>query len=239
MNSFPEWQYDELKQVGIDYTEQSEVQVYDTQMQRLRDIKKEVEDFMKSTGLTYDRTVLEIGTGTGELAIEIARYCTKVFAADVSPTMLKFARQKARDRDVSNIEFHDGGFLTYTHAGEPLDVIVSQLALHHLPDFWKLIALKRIYAMLKNGGKFYLRDVVYSFEGDHHEFLESWINGVKEAAGERMAKDLATSIKEEYYTFDWIMEELLKRAGFIIEKAEHKDGCMAVYLCSKRTGQQS
>jgi len=233
MNSFPEWQYDELKQVGIDYTEQSEVHVYDTQMQRLRDIKKEVEDFMKSTGLTYDRTVLEIGTGTGELAIEIARYCTKVFAADVSPTMLKFARQKARDRDVSNIEFHDGGFLTYTHAGEPLDVIVSQLALHHLPDFWKLIALKRIYAMLKNGGKFYLRDVVYSFEGNHHEFFESWINGVKEAAGERMAKDLATSIKEEYYTFDWIMEELLQRAGFIIEKAEHKDGFMAVYLCSK------
>ena len=231
--NFPEWQYDELKQVGIDYTEQSEVQVYDTQMQRLRDIKKEVEDFMKSTGLTYDRTVLEIGTGTGELAIEIARYCTKVFAADVSPTMLKFARQKARDRDVSNIEFHDGGFLTYTHAGEPLDVIVSQLALHHLPDFWKLIALKRIYAMLKNGGKFYLRDVVYSFEGNHHEFFESWINGVKEAAGERMAKDLATSIKEEYYTFDWIMEELLQRAGFIIEKAEHKDGFMAVYLCSK------
>ena len=231
--NFPEWQYDELKQVGIDYTEQSEVQVYDSQMQRLRDIKKEVEEFMKSTGLTYDRTVLEIGTGTGELALEIARYCTKVFAADVSPTMLQFARQKARDRDVSNIEFHDGGFLTYTHAGEPLDVIVSQLALHHLPDFWKLIALKRIYAMLKNGGKFYLRDVVYSFEGNHHEFFESWINGVKEAAGERMAKDLATSIKEEYYTFDWIMEELLQRAGFIIEKAEHKDGFMAVYLCSK------
>src|SRR3989304_1273888 len=233
MNSFPEWQYDELKQVGIDYTEQSEVQVYDTQMQRLRDIKKEVEEFLKATGLTYDRTVLEIGTGTGELALEIARYCTKVFAADVSPTMLQFARQKARDRDVSNIEFHHGGFLTYRHAGEPLDVIVSQLALHHLPDFWKLIALKRIYAMLKNGGKFYLRDIVYSFEGDHQEFFESWINGVKEAAGERMAKDLAKSIKEEYYTFDWIMEELLQRAGFIIEKVEHKDGFMAVYLCSK------
>lgn len=235
--NFPEWQYDELKQVGIDYTELGEVQAYDTQMQKLRDIKKEAEDFMKSTGLTCDQIVLEIGTGTGELALEIARYCTKVFAADVSPAMLKFARQKASDRDVSNIEFHDGGFLTYSHSGEPLDVIVSQLALHHLPDFWKLVALRRIYAMLNNGGKFYLRDVVYSFEGDHHEFFESWINGVKEAAGEIMAKDLATSIKDEYYTFDWIMEELLQRAGFIIEKAEHINGFMAVYLCSKLTGQ--
>jgi len=98
----------------------------------------------KFTGLTHNQTVLEIGTGTGELTIEIARYCTKVFAADVSPTMLQFARQKARDRDVNNVEFHDGGFLTYMHAGEPLDIIISQLALHHLPGFWKLIALKRI-----------------------------------------------------------------------------------------------
>lgn len=228
-----DWQYDEQKQVGTDYTELSEVQAYDSQMQKLRDFKKETADFMKYTGLTLDQTVLEIGTGTGELALEIARYCTKVFAADISPTMLQFARQKARDRDVKNVEFHQGGFLTYRHAEEPLDVIVSQLALHHLPDFWKMIALKRIYSLLKKGGKFYLRDVVYSFKGDHNDFFKSWIKGVKGAGGDGMAKDLAMSIKEEYYTFDWIMEGLLQRAGFMIEKAEHKDGFMAVYLCYK------
>ena len=233
MNIIPDWQYDELKQVGIDYSELSEVQAYDSQMQKLRDFKKERSDFMNSTGLTHDQTVLEIGTGTGELALEIARYCSKVFVTDVSPTMLQFARQKAHDRNVRNIEFHERGFLTYMHAGEHLDIIVSQLAFHHLPDFWKLIALKRIYSMLTKGGKFYLRDVVYSFNGDHNEFFKNWINGVKGAAGEAMAKDLATSIKEEYYTSDWIMEGLLQRAGFIIEKAEYKDGFMAVYLCSK------
>jgi len=234
VNPFPDWQYDELKQVGIDYTELSEVQAYDSQMKKLRDFKKEAADFMKSAGLIHDQTALEIGTGTGELALEIARYCTKVFAADVSPTMLQFARQKALDRNVRNVEFHHGGFFTCKHAGEPLDVIVSQMALHHLPDFWKLIALKRVYSMLKNGGKFYLRDVVYSFKGDHNEFFESWIIGVKGAAGEAMAKDLATSIKEEYYTFDWIMEELLQRAGFIIEKSECKDGFMGVYLMHRK-----
>ncbi len=36
-------------------------------------------------------------------------------------------------RRVDNIEFHNIGFLTYMHKGEPLDAVVSQLALHHLP----------------------------------------------------------------------------------------------------------
>jgi putative AdoMet-dependent methyltransferase len=40
------------------------------------------------------------------------------------------------------------GFLNYEHNGPPLDMIVSNLALHHLPDFWKMIALKRIHEML-------------------------------------------------------------------------------------------
>jgi ubiquinone/menaquinone biosynthesis C-methylase UbiE len=90
-------------------------------------------------------------------------YCIKVFAADVSPTMLQFTIQKARDRDVGNVEFQEGGFLTYANVGEPLNLIVSQLALPHLPDSWKLIALKRMYSLLKNCGQFYLRDVVYSY----------------------------------------------------------------------------
>jgi len=82
--------------------------------------------------------------------------------------MLNFTRRKAELRGIKNIEFHQAGFLTYDHHGEPLDAVVSQLALHHLPDFWKMIALKRIFAMLKEGGKFYLRDVVYSFPVDNY-----------------------------------------------------------------------
>lgn len=50
-------------------------------------------------------------------------------------------------------EFLPGGFLTYQHQGPPLDAVVTQIALHHLPDFWKQIALLRIFDMLKEGGK--------------------------------------------------------------------------------------
>ncbi|RJQ31585.1 MAG: class I SAM-dependent methyltransferase [Peptococcaceae bacterium] len=119
-------------------------------------------------GLTSNQTIIEFGTGTGDFALEAAQCCARVFAIDISPAMLNFTRRKAELRGIKNIEFHQAGFLTYDHHGEPLDAVVSQLALHHLPDFWKMIALKRIFAMLKEGGKFYLRDVVYSFPVDNY-----------------------------------------------------------------------
>lgn len=49
-----------------------------------------------------------------------------------------------------------------------------------------------------------------------------------------MAKDSIVAIREEYSTFDWIMEELLKRAGFSIDEVDYSDGFMAVYVCTKR-----
>jgi ubiquinone/menaquinone biosynthesis C-methylase UbiE len=86
--------------------------------------------------------------------------------------MLEYARQKAEQQGVTNIQFHHAGFLTYEHQGKPLDAVVSQLALHHLPDFWKMIALQRIFEMLESGGKFYLMDTLYSFEPvDHVSFF--------------------------------------------------------------------
>jgi len=160
---FPVWQYDEMQQVGTDYTDEAQVEAYDRQMQRLRDVKEEAEAIIKSINLKRNKTILEIGTGTGSFAIEAARHCEKVIAIDVSPKMLEFAQRKSRMMGITNVEFNHAGFLTYGHTGEPFDVVVSQLALHHLPDFWKMIALKRIYQLLKNGGTFYLGDVVFSF----------------------------------------------------------------------------
>ena len=51
-----------------------------------------------------------------------------------------FKHQKAKQQGLTNIQFHHAGFLTYEHLGEPLHAVVSQYTLHHLPDFWKLIA---------------------------------------------------------------------------------------------------
>ncbi len=234
MHMYPKWQYNEMKQVGVDYTDVAEVAAYDLRMKKLRNIQKETEEIAKSVGLTHDHTLLEFGTGTGEFAIEAAKRCSRVIAADVSQTMLEYAKQKAMHKGIDNIEYCNAGFLTYEHRGEPLDVVVSQLALHHLPDFWKLVALKRINSMLKKGGRLFLRDTVYSFNVDNHEeFFEAWLNGIKQAAGDEIAYDTEIAIRDEFSTCDWIMEGLIRRAGFEIERMDYHDGFLATFVCRK------
>jgi len=235
VKTYPEWQYDEMKQVGVDYTDTKEVQDYDSRMQKLRNIKKETEDIINIVGLTAKQVVLEFGAGTGDLSIEIAKHCKMVYAVDISPVMLEVANKKAKSHDINNIKYYHAGFLTYEHQGEPVDVIVSQLALHHLPDFWKLVALKRINAMLKKGGKFFLRDTVYSFEVENYkEFFDNWLNGIKPVAGEELASDTKIAIRDEFSTCDWIMEGLMNRAGFTIDTLSYHDGFLAVYVCTKK-----
>ncbi|MCF6094752.1 hypothetical protein L1765_12350 [Microaerobacter geothermalis] len=54
--------------------DQKEVKVYDQRMQKLRDIKKETEEIKRKINLMSDHVIIEIGTGTGEFAIEISQH---------------------------------------------------------------------------------------------------------------------------------------------------------------------
>lgn len=233
MSQYPGWYYDEFKQIGVNYTDLEEVQAYDLRMKKSRDTEYEANRIRELLKIKNTDLILEIGTGTGELALRFSAYCRKVVAIDVSKTMISFAKMKAESQKKTNIHFCNAGFLTYENYDEPFDVIVTQLALHHLPDYWKMIALKRIYGMLKEGGKFYLRDVVFpSLVQDYDSYFNKIITDLKISAGDEIAEETEIHIREEFSTLDWIMEGLLKSAGFCIESVEC-DGFMAGYLCKK------
>jgi putative AdoMet-dependent methyltransferase len=236
---WPIWQYDETQQVGTDYRSQEEIQRYDRRMQKLRNVEEEIREILALLDLRPESTVLEIGTGTGEFPIAAAARCARVIAADVSGPMLEYAESKARARlpcaEMEKIQFVQAGFLTYQHQGPPLDAVVSQLALHHLPDFWKQVALMRVAGMLKEGGRLYLQDVVYSFQAsDYQTFFDHYLSRMAKLRGQESAEDITAHIRDEYSTLGWILEGMMKRAGLSVEKAEYKYGFIATYLCSKR-----
>jgi ubiquinone/menaquinone biosynthesis C-methylase UbiE len=202
-------------------------------MKKLRDIETESKSLRELLKIKSSDMVLEIGIGTGELALNISEYCKNVVAIDVSKAMINFARTKAESQNKTNIKFYNAGFLTYENRNESFDIIITQLALHHLTDYWKMVALKRVYGMLKHEGKFYLRDVVFpSTVQDYDVYFANIINGLKESAGNKVAEETEIHIREEFSTLDWIMEGLLKRVGFQIEDIQY-DGFMASYLCKK------
>jgi putative AdoMet-dependent methyltransferase len=202
-------------------------------MQKLIDIESESNWLREILKIKDTDVILEIGTGTGELALKLSVYCRKVVAIDVSKKMIDFAKMKAESQNKVNIQFYNAGFLTFENYDKPFDVIVTQLALHHLPDYWKMMALRRIYGMLKEGGIFYLRDVVFpSLIQDYDSYFNNIITDLKKSAGDEIAEETEIHIREEFSTLDWIMEGLLKNAGFCIE-AVKGDGFIVSYLCKK------
>lgn len=229
----PTWQYHEPGHPGADFDAIAET--YDRNMRKHRDVDGEIKEILDFLDPKADQSIIEIGTGTGEFALAAALRYAHVYAVDLSVGMLKYARKKAKSRGIKNVDFLQGGFLTYEHHGDHVDSVVTQIALHHLPDFWKQIALLRIADLLESGGRFCLRDVVYSFDvKNYRDYFERFMIRAETRGGDEFARIMSDHVKNEYSTLDWIMQGMIERAGFDIIRTEHKHGFFGLYLCAKR-----
>jgi ubiquinone/menaquinone biosynthesis C-methylase UbiE len=225
-----------MKPSGVNYNDARLAENYDTRHTQFRDYRREAEQIMTALGLGASATVIDMGCGTGAFALHAARRYRKIHAVDVSEAMLDLARAKAQEAQLTNIEFHHGGFLTYEHRAEPADGIVSTVALHHLPDFWKCVGLYRLARMLKPGGRLYLFDVVFSFEIERYETaIAQFVSTMSESMGPTGRAEPETHVRDEYSTCHWIMEGMLERAGLKIDTITYINEFLAGYLCTRRT----
>ncbi len=231
----PNWQYDEFKHCGVDYAKAEQAEAYDERHQKFRNYEQEFHDMLDFLDLndTREMSLIDLGCGTGATAIYAAQSFERVYAVDVSEVMIVQARRKV-DASQTNLTFIQAGFLTYEHADDPVDLVMTKVAFHHLPDFWKQIALLRMNRMLKSQGLLYLHDVVFQFEPqDYIERISGWIEGFVKVTGEKFQPEVETHIRDEYSTFGWILEQMLDKAGFAIEQSRSPDGFITEYACRK------
>jgi ubiquinone/menaquinone biosynthesis C-methylase UbiE len=229
------WMYNEFKHCGVDYSDINQAAEYDKKHNKFRDYEKEASYFINELSLqnSKDLTLIDLGCGTGAFSINAAKYFKKIYAVDVAEAMIQQAKQKL-DTQINNISFINAGFLSYEHNEEPVDIVMTSAALHHLPDFWKQIALTRINKMLKQNGLFYLFDIVFQFEPiDYERKINEYILDFATKAGKDFKTEVETHIRDEYSTFDWIMKGLITNAGFKIERSKSNDGFSTEYICVK------
>jgi SAM-dependent methyltransferase len=132
------------------------------------------------------------------------------------------------------IEAVQAGFLTYEHQGEPPDAVMTRNALHHLPDFWKALALSRIAQMLRPAGVLLLQDLVFSFAlREARSCIQVWLDSAPtDPARGWTSAQLAEHIRTEHSTFMWLLEPMLERAGFEVrERFLSDDGIYGAYTC--------
>jgi ubiquinone/menaquinone biosynthesis C-methylase UbiE len=231
----PGWLLDEAANAGRENLDADHVSRYDAK----EDAGAAGEVLLcRELGLTGESVVVEIGAGTGQFAIAVAPVCARVVAVDPSPVMLRALRAKIDRARLETIEVVQAGFLTYEHQGSLADFVYSRYALHHLPDFWKAVALARIHQILRPGGVLRLWDVVYSFDpAEAEDRIEAWCSTGSTTADEGWSRgELEEHVRDEQSTFSWLLEPMIQRSGFTIEDAEYSDdGIFGKYVLRRST----
>jgi putative AdoMet-dependent methyltransferase len=225
----PPWQFNEFQDFG--FSTREEIVDYEWRLGIDPAIERRR---LLELGLSESDALLELGCGPGVLAVEAAKLCRHVTAVDVSTAMLDYARAKARREGVENIDFVQAGFLTYLHGDEPVNMVVTQRALHHLPYFWKVQALECIRRMLRPGGTFYLSDLVYTFEPKEAvTAIEDWINATASGNERGFHREFFEEhVRNEHSTYSWLLEAMLERVGFEIRDAKYDPRkAYAAYTC--------
>jgi ubiquinone/menaquinone biosynthesis C-methylase UbiE len=100
------------------------------------------------------RVLLDVGCGTGSLALRLADTGADVHGLDVSSEMIRIANDKKAAQGADNVTFHVGAFDDAFEAIEPasLDVLCAYSLLHLAGDRPAMLA--RAHRLLKPGGAF-------------------------------------------------------------------------------------
>ena len=107
---------------------------------------------LRALNLKTGERVLDIGSGPGHQAVEMSPMVGlsgKVDGIDVSDSMLQIAR--ARCKDISNVEFHEGDAVNLSFEDGTFDAVISSMVFEYLPDVPG--ALKEVFRVLKSGGR--------------------------------------------------------------------------------------
>jgi cyclopropane fatty-acyl-phospholipid synthase-like methyltransferase len=118
--------------------------------------------------------VLDLGTGDGHLVAVVLRRLPAASAVglDLSATMVQGAQTRFADLERVSFREHDLMKPLPRELGS-FDLVVSALAIHHLPDERKRTLFNEVFELLEGGGRFYDLDCVTSQSNELHALSQS------------------------------------------------------------------
>ncbi|MCM1308020.1 MAG: class I SAM-dependent methyltransferase [Butyrivibrio sp.] len=118
--------------------------------------------FIDEMELDKRKSVLEIGVGTGRLALRVAPLCGQFFGIEISPKTIERAKENLSGQ--TNVILHCGDFLN-SEISETFDVIYSSLTFMHIKEKQK--AINKVTYLLKGDGR-----LVLSIDKNQETFID-------------------------------------------------------------------
>jgi SAM-dependent methyltransferase len=141
-------------------------------------------------GIEEGMTCLDIGCGSGDVTIELARRVGptgKAVGADIDSTKLDLCRADAQSLDITNVEYRTIDVREHPASGE-FDVVHARFLLTHLND--PEAAVEAFYHHLKPGGRVIVQDIdftghfVYPESRAFRRFHELYCTAVRKRGGD-------------------------------------------------------
>jgi len=117
--------------------------------------------------LGSESTVLDIGSGWGNIPISLCRWCKQVYCCDVNMVNLRLLRVRIENRGIENIsafQYDPNAFLRLPFTDSSINVVIlngvlewmGSAEIDHSPHRIQLEALKEIRRVLKSNGVLYI-----------------------------------------------------------------------------------
>ncbi|HEX8575743.1 MAG TPA: bifunctional demethylmenaquinone methyltransferase/2-methoxy-6-polyprenyl-1,4-benzoquinol methylase UbiE [Flavobacterium sp.] len=194
---------------------------------------------LKMVSATHPKLILDIATGTGDLAILMANTnAEKIIGLDISAGMLDVGRKKIQQKDLShkiemvladseNMPYEDGTF----------DAITVAFGIRNFENLEK--GLAEILRVLKPNGIFVILETSVPEKTPYKQGYRFYSRNILPLIGKLFSKDNAAyqylSESASVFPYGEVLNNILRKIGFIEVKAMPQTfGVATIYSASKK-----
>lgn len=174
---------------------------------------------VKSVKKEKPETILDIATGTGDLAIAMAKSTdAKITGFDLSAGMLEVGRKKVEEQNLQNrIEMIQGDAENMPFEDNSFDVITVAFGVRNFENLEK--GLNDIYRVLKPDGKFIILEFSQPESFPMKQLYSFYSRTVLPRIGKKISKDQSayTYLPDSVQAFPYgeEMKKILKKSKFV------------------------
>lgn len=119
-----------------------------------------------------DWVALDVATGGGHTALKLAAHVARVVACDLTPEMLRAAREFLHGQGADNVEFQPADAEDLPFEPESFDLVTCRIAAHHFPDCARFVAESA--RVLRPGASLWVQDHVLSGDPETARYTDAF-----------------------------------------------------------------
>ncbi|WP_233244043.1 bifunctional demethylmenaquinone methyltransferase/2-methoxy-6-polyprenyl-1,4-benzoquinol methylase UbiE [Tamlana fucoidanivorans] len=197
--------------------------------------RKKVVEMVKKTAPS---TILDIATGTGDLAINLAEtQASKIIGLDISSGMLEIGKEKVKNKNLeSKIDMVLGDSENMPFEDNTFDAITVAFGVRNFENLEN--GLKEIYRVLKPTGTFVILETSIPTKTPYKQGYNFYSKHILPLIGKIFSKDRSAykylSESASVFPYGEALNNILRKIGFInVEDFPQTFGVATIYKSSK------